>query len=42
MPFSEPSVNNVLKIQVYDYDSKSKDDLIGTIYIGKKDFDSYQ
>jgi Ca2+-dependent lipid-binding protein len=41
MPFSEPSVNNVLKIQVYDYDSKSKDDLIGTIYIPKKDFDNY-
>jgi len=41
LPFSEPSVSNILKLLIVDYDKTDSDDLIGSMYIDKKHFDQY-
>ena len=41
LPFSEPSVSNILKLLIVDYDKTNSDDLMGSIYIDKKNFKKY-
>lgn len=42
LPYTEPSVSNILKLKVVDYDSTNTDDLIGTIYINKNKFEDFE
>jgi Ca2+-dependent lipid-binding protein len=37
MPYSEPTLNNLLTIQVYDYDRATKDEIVGSTSFAKRD-----
>jgi len=41
VPFSEPSLAQILKITFFDFDSVGKNDVVGTVIIHKKDFDKF-